>query len=189
MWTPVVALVSSAPSGRDADLQWCVKECVCVKGPEKMWQNSSLGFDTTLSWQCLPVLHLNLNSPKCSPGIRLSVPAIILYSCGFLMIKISEGKLWLNHHNVCDVIPSVTITTVKEQKNDAGLDRECYCCQTCDVRTWLGPRLGWGTMLRWNQEHQLFKQCGCQIVLRAAEIIVCSHFGPSWRAQGVAWYH
>lgn len=59
----------------------------------------------------------------------------------------------------------------------------------CDVHTWLGLHLGWGTTLRRNQVHELFKQCGCQIVLLAAKIIMCSHFGPSWRAQRIAWQH
>lgn len=85
-----------------APLQWG------VRGPDRMWHNSSLGFGTASSWQRLAVLHLNLKSLKCSPGIWLGVPAANLHWCGFL-----KGKLWLNLYNVCDMIPWVAIITVK----------------------------------------------------------------------------
>lgn len=56
--TPVI----SAPSGRRSSVT-CESEC--VRGTDKMWQNSLLGFGAASLWQRLPGWHLNSNSLKC----------------------------------------------------------------------------------------------------------------------------
>lgn len=74
-----------------------------------------------------------------------------------------KSKLHYNDNNGWCRILSMTITAVKEKETGAALKCRRYCCQLCDVHMWLGLHLGVGTSLRQNQEHELFKQCGCQI--------------------------